>query len=45
MLDNKSEDVEIIKKRWDEPADSYDEWQKTFEGAVEHYVGWELLKR
>lgn len=26
-------------------ADTYDEWYKTFEGAVETYVDWELLKK
>jgi len=33
-----------LRKRWDEHAESYDEWYKTFEGAVENYVDWELLK-
>lgn len=26
-------------------ADTYDEWYKTFEGAVENYADWELLKK
>jgi len=30
---------------WNNRADSYDEWYKTFRGAVENYVDWELLKR
>ncbi len=33
-----------IKERWDERATRYDQYYKTFKGAVEHYVGWELLK-
>lgn len=44
MLENRSRDIESIRKRWDERAKRYDEWQKTFGGAVEHYVDWELLK-
>jgi ubiquinone/menaquinone biosynthesis C-methylase UbiE len=28
-----------------EHADTYDEWYNTFEGAVENYVDWELLKK
>jgi len=30
---------------WNNRADSYDEWYKTFRGAVENYVDWELLKK
>lgn len=44
MLEDKSKDTESIKKRWDERAERYDEWYRTFEGAVEHYVDWEILK-
>jgi len=33
-----------MKKLSDEHARRYDEWYETFEGAVEHYVDWELLK-
>lgn len=43
-MKDKSRDIKIIKKRWDERANKYDEWYETFEGAVEHYVDWELLK-
>lgn len=32
------------RKRWDEHAGRYDEWYKTFEGAVENHVDWQLLK-
>jgi ubiquinone/menaquinone biosynthesis C-methylase UbiE len=39
-----SRDIEGARKRWDEHADRYDQWYETFEGAVEHYVDWELLK-
>jgi ubiquinone/menaquinone biosynthesis C-methylase UbiE len=43
-LKNRSREIESIKKRWNEHAERYDEWYKTFHGAVEHYVDWELLK-
>lgn len=29
---------------WNNHANTYDEYYKTFQGAVEHYVDWELLK-
>lgn len=45
MLENKSKDVESIRKRWDRHARRYDEWYETFKGAVENHVDWELLKR
>lgn len=32
-------------KKWNNVADRYDEWYKTFEGAVENYVDLELLKK
>jgi ubiquinone/menaquinone biosynthesis C-methylase UbiE len=44
MVEDKSKDTERIKKKWDERAKRYDEYYQTFEGAVEHYVDWELLK-
>jgi ubiquinone/menaquinone biosynthesis C-methylase UbiE len=44
MLEDKSGDIESIRKRWDEHAKRYNEWYETFEGAVEHYVDWEMLK-
>jgi len=44
MKKDKSKDVENIKGKWDEHAKGYDEWYLAFEGAVEHYVDWELLK-
>ena len=34
-----------VKKMWNSHAEKYDEWYKTFEGAVENYVDWELLKQ
>jgi ubiquinone/menaquinone biosynthesis C-methylase UbiE len=45
MLENKSKDIESIRKRWDRHAKRYDKWYETFEGAVENHVDWELLKR
>jgi len=44
MVEDRSNDIESIRKRWDEHVNRYDEWYKTFEGAVEHHVEWELLK-
>jgi ubiquinone/menaquinone biosynthesis C-methylase UbiE len=44
MIEDEARNVENIRKRWDEHAEKYDEWYKTFHGAVEHYVDWELLK-
>jgi len=44
MLEDKSEDVESIRKMSEEDAKRYDAWYETFTGAVEHYVDWELLK-
>jgi len=43
-LKHTSRVIESIRKRWDEHAERYDEWYKTFHGAVEHYVDWELLR-
>ena len=44
MLEDKSEDVESIRKMSEEDAKRYGAWYETFTGAVEHYVDWELLK-
>jgi ubiquinone/menaquinone biosynthesis C-methylase UbiE len=44
MLEHESRDVESVRKKWDEHAKRYDDWYKTFKGAVEHHVDWELLK-
>lgn len=30
---------------WNDRADTYDEWYNTFQGAVENYIDWELLKK
>jgi ubiquinone/menaquinone biosynthesis C-methylase UbiE len=38
-------DIDSVVKKWDEHAKSYDEWYDRFEGTVEHYVDWELLKK
>ncbi|MBS7630883.1 class I SAM-dependent methyltransferase [Candidatus Bathyarchaeota archaeon] len=43
-MEDRAREIESIIKRWDEHAERYDEWYKTFHGAVEHYVDWELLK-
>lgn len=44
LSEGRSEDASGISRGWDEHAKSYDEWYQTFEGSVEHYVDWELLK-
>lgn len=44
MVEDKSKDIESIRRRWNKHAKRYDRWYKTFQGAVEHYVDWELLK-
>lgn len=43
MKKDKSNDIESIRKNWDEHAEGYDEYYQDFNGAVEHYVDWELL--
>jgi len=45
MTENKLKKVERSEKRWDNRANTYDEHYKTFHGAVENYVDWELLKK
>ncbi|MGB2698686.1 MAG: class I SAM-dependent methyltransferase, partial [Candidatus Zixiibacteriota bacterium] len=44
MKEDESKDIESVKKEWDEHAERYDEYYQDFNGAVEHYVDWELLK-
>jgi ubiquinone/menaquinone biosynthesis C-methylase UbiE len=44
MSKDESKDVDSIRKKWDDHAPRYDEYYRTFKGAVEHYVDWELLK-
>jgi len=45
MSENKLKGVERFKKIWNNHADTYDEWYKTFRGAVETYVDLALLKK
>ena len=44
MKEDQSKDIESVKNEWDEHAEGYDEYYQDFNGAVEHYVDWELLK-
>jgi len=44
MLEDKPRETESKRKSWDEHAKTYDEWYKTFKGAVENQVDWTLLK-
>jgi ubiquinone/menaquinone biosynthesis C-methylase UbiE len=41
----KQKGFERIKKAWNDRADTYDKWYRTFQGAVENYVDLELLKK
>jgi len=41
MVQDKSRKIEGAE-RWDEHAKRFDEWYKTFEGAVENHVDLEL---
>lgn len=45
MSEEKSKDIKSIREMWDKHAETYDEWYKTFEGAAEHYVDWEILRK
>jgi ubiquinone/menaquinone biosynthesis C-methylase UbiE len=42
---NRTRDIEATRAKWDERANRYDAYYKTFKGAVEHHVDWELLRR
>jgi ubiquinone/menaquinone biosynthesis C-methylase UbiE len=44
MSERKFKEVKSSKKVWNNRANTYDDWYKTFRGAVENYVDWELLK-
>jgi ubiquinone/menaquinone biosynthesis C-methylase UbiE len=44
VVRDRSEDVDKIRKMWDERAERYDEWYEAFEGAVEHQADLELLE-
>jgi len=45
MPKDEPRDINSIMKRWSERAKKYDEWYETFNGAVEHHLDWELLKK
>jgi len=45
MSKYKLKEAESKKKTWNNRAETYDEHYKTFKGAVENYVDWELLKK
>ncbi|GAG31649.1 unnamed protein product [marine sediment metagenome] len=44
MPEDKSKDIESIRKQWNKHAGRYDRWYRTFGGALEHHMDWELLK-
>jgi len=45
MSEYKLKEVKRMRKTWNNRAETYDEHYKTFKGAVENYVDWELLKK
>jgi len=45
MVGDRSKDIDKIRKTWDERAERYDKWYEAFQGAVEHRIDLELLKR
>lgn len=45
MVRDRSEDVDKIRRMRDERAERYGEWYGTFQGAIEHHVDLEFLKR
>lgn len=45
MVEDRSKNTERIKKMCNNSADRFDEWYKTFQGAVGNYVDWDLLKK
>jgi ubiquinone/menaquinone biosynthesis C-methylase UbiE len=44
MKERSSGDSARAAKKWNPHATGYDDWYESFEGAVEHYVDWQLLK-
>ena len=45
MVEDRSKDIERIKKIGNNHADTFDGWYKAFKGAVGNYIDWELLKK
>lgn len=43
-MDRPEQGIEAIKESENNIANTFDRWYKTFEGAVENRVDWELLK-
>jgi len=44
MKEYNFKEIERIKEKWNMRAEKYDNFYKTFRGAVENHVDWELLK-
>jgi ubiquinone/menaquinone biosynthesis C-methylase UbiE len=44
MAEDTFKDIEGTKEMWDKRATNYDEYYETFEGAIENYIDWQLLK-
>jgi ubiquinone/menaquinone biosynthesis C-methylase UbiE len=45
MAGDSSKDIDKTRKMWDERAERYDKWYQAFQGAVEHHVDLEVLKK
>ncbi len=37
--------IDKAKRKWNNRAETYDEFYKSFRGAVENYIDWEILKK
>lgn len=44
MSEGEPWDIGTIREEWNERAKRYDAYYETFQGAIEHYVDWELLR-
>jgi ubiquinone/menaquinone biosynthesis C-methylase UbiE len=43
MLEDRPEDAKLVKKKFDEISETYDEWERTFEGRLVQELEWEGL--
>lgn len=45
MLEDSPREIEDVRKEWDELSKSYDGYFNTFEGKVDQYLRWGLIKK
>ena len=45
MRQNKPDEADRNREKWNTRANTYDGYYKTFRGAVENYLDWEVLKK